>query len=93
MMPIDGAEVPAPRSEEQTVCVCRSCPCCAAVRAELIDAVLDLADGWMAGGEIWVEMTRQRPLHPSMKRLLDAAEALDRRHHTGEPPGSASVMG
>lgn len=75
-------DVPAPRSEHST-CVCSSCPCCDEVRADLVDAARDVADAHMLGGEYWTEMTRQQPLHLSMKRLLDAAATLEHRHHGG----------
>lgn len=72
--------VPAPRSAHST-CACASCPCCVEVRADLHEAAMDLADAWMAGTPFWQDITRQQPLHPSMKRLLDATATLEHRHH------------
>lgn len=53
------------------------------MRADLVDAALDIADAWQASGPCWVEMTRQQPSHPSMQRLLDAGATLEHRHHRG----------
>ena len=73
--------IPAPRSPHHA-CVCATCTCCVEVRADLVEAALDVADAWMAGGSWWADMTREQP-HPSMRRLLDAAHTLDHRHHGG----------
>lgn len=81
--------VPAPRSEH-TPCGCSSCACCAEVRADLLDAALDVADAWMAGGAYWAEMTRQQPPHQSMRRLLDSCATIDHRHHRGPAGGCAA---
>lgn len=75
-------DVPAPRSEHSS-CACSSCACCAEVRADLVDAARDVADAHALGDDYWVEMTRQQPLHPSMKRLLDSGATLEHRHHGG----------
>lgn len=74
------AGIPAPRSPHSG-CECSSCDCCAEVRADMVDAALDIADAHLAGGQYWQEMTREQPLHPSMQRLLDSCDTLDHRHH------------
>lgn len=83
--------VPAPRSEHSS-CACSSCACCAGVRADLVDAALDIADAYRSGGADWTAMTCQQPLHPSMQRLLDAGDTLDHRHHREEIRGSERAM-
>ena len=80
--PMYRVGMPAPRSEHST-CECGSCACCDQVRADLVDAALDLADAWAAGGQHWAEMTAQQPPHPSMQRLLDSCATIEHRHHGG----------
>ena len=80
------AAVPAPRGEHS------SCVCCADVRADLADAALDMFDAWMVGGVTWVEMTRQQPPHPSMRRLLDCCATVEHRHHRGSGDGETTAL-
>lgn len=61
--------------------------CCADVHADLIDAALDIKDAWMVGGDMWRDMVRQQPLHPSMQRLLDSGATVEHRHHRGNGVG------
>jgi hypothetical protein len=53
----------------------------------MVDAALDVADAWLAGGVAWAEMTHQQPPHPSMRRLLDSCATVDHRHHRGGRTG------
>lgn len=83
--------VPAPRGQHST-CEGASCPCCVDARADLIQAVHDLHDAWLLGGDYWAEMTRQQPLHPSMRRLLDCSATVEHRHHRGSSAGEGATV-
>lgn len=77
--------VPLPRSEGG------SCACCADMRADMTDASADVFDAFLVGGSVWVEMTRQEPLHPSMQRLLDCRATVDHRHRRGSHDTTATT--